>query len=137
MKNTVLRIAIALSILCSACSKHSETPNEAATAIRDLIKEKKYDVLFSERYSEWYKVKEEGIGKDEAVAKLSGMLEKQYDVVVSIYDQLATSDFTISEKENPQEGETGKVASTVIKVGTREVPFKLYEMKDGTWGFHL
>ena len=64
MKNTVLRIAIALSILCSACSKHSETPNEAATAIRDLIKEKKYDVLFSERYSEWYKVKEEGIGKD-------------------------------------------------------------------------
>lgn len=137
MKNTVLRIAIALSILCSACSKHSETPNEAAAAIRDLIKEKEYDILFPERYSEWYKTKEEGIGKDEAVAKLSGMLEKRHELIVSIYDQLVTADFTVTEEGNPQESETGKVASTVIEVSTREVPFKLYEMKDGTWGFHL
>lgn len=137
MKHLVLKIIVVLTLICSASAIHAETPNEGAAAIRDLIKEKKYDVLFPTRYSEWYKTEKEGIGKDEAVAKLSKMFEKRHDVFVSIYDQLASAEFTISEKENPQKGETGKVASTVIKVGTREVPFKLYEMKNGTWGFHL
>ncbi len=136
MKKTALKIATALTLFCSAIL-HAETPNEGAAVIRDLIKEKKYEVLFPSRYSEWHKTEKEGLGKDEAVAKLSKMFEKRHEAFVSIYDQLAAAEFTISERENPQEGETGKVASTTIKLGSREVPFKLYEMKDGTWGFHL
>jgi len=136
MKKIALRLLIVLSIIGSV-TLHAETPNEGAAQIRELIKEKKYDVLFPSRYTEWHKAEKEGIGKGEAIAKLSKMFEKQREAILAVYSQLAEAEFTISKRENPQASETGKVASATIKVGGKEIPFKLYEMKDGTWGFHL
>jgi hypothetical protein len=136
MKDIILKTLVAFTLLTSAIL-HAETPNEGASVIHELIKERKYDILFPTRYSEWYKIEKEGIGKEEAVAKLSKMFEKQHGVLLSVYKQLSEATFTISEKENPQVSETGKVASATIELGSKEIPFKLYEMKDGTWGFHL
>jgi|GEM_PF-4574022 len=136
MKQLIKKTLIVFSLLASAIL-YGETPNEGAAVIRDLIKEKKYDVLFPSRYSEWHKTEKEGVGQDEAIRRLSVMFEKKHEVLLSIYEQLAESEFTISEYEYPQVTETGKVASAMVQFGSKAVPFKLYEMKDGTWGFHL
>jgi hypothetical protein len=136
MKKITLNILIALTFFSIACTK-GETPNEGAAVIRDLIKEKNYEALFPARYSEWHKTEKEGMEESEAISKLSDMFEKRHEVYVSIFEQLTEAEFTISQSESPQISETGKVASTVIEVNSREVPFKLYEMTNGIWGFHL
>ena len=136
MKTNILRIFLTLMVL-SAASVYAETPNEGAAAIRDLIQEKNYKVLFPSRYREWSKIEKEGVDKDDAIVKLSKMFDKKHEVLLSVYAQLQDAKFTISEKENPQISETGKIAVARIKIGSKEVPFKLYEMKNKTWGFHL
>ena len=136
MKTNFLSALIA-SILLSVVTVNAETPNEGSSAIHQLLKEKQYDVLFPTRYTEWHKTQAEGMAKQEAVAKLSKMFEKRHDVFLSIYKQLMEAEFTITEQDTPQPGETGKVATAQIQIGSNEIPFKLYEMKNGTWGFHL
>ena len=124
-------------ILISALPLCAETPNEAATAIHDLIQNKNYEVLFPKRYTEWHKVEKEGVPPEKAIARLSGMFEKQHEILLSVYAQLKEAEFTLSETEIVQPTETGKMASATVTVRGKEIPFRLYEMKDGTWGFHL
>ena len=124
-------------ILLSSTMLCAETPAEGAAVIHELVKEKNYDVLFPTRYSEWYKVKKEGVAEDVAIAKLSKLFEKEHEVILSAYAQLTKADFTLSEQENPQISETGKVASAIVKISSKEIPFKLYEIKGGAWGFRL
>ena len=132
-----------LPLLCfaltfgAAVSVYAETPNEGAAAIRDLIAAKDYETLFPTRYTEWHKTEKAGVEKNQAIARLSQMFEKQHDTLLSVYKQLAEAEFTFSENEHAQVSETGRVATATVKLGTKKIPFRLYEKKDKTWGFHL
>ena len=115
----------------------AETPQEGAKAILDLIKARNYQELFPTRYSEWHKVEAEGVPVDKAVEKLSRMFEKKHEMIVGMYEQLATADFTMGKSEIVQKGETGDMATAEVTVGDKKVPFRLYKMENGKWGFHL
>ena len=65
------------------------------------------------------------------------MFEKRHETFLNIYTQLPVAEFTISERDTPQVSETGIVATAVVKIGSKEVPFTLYQMKNEKWGFHL
>lgn len=132
MKKLITLLGLLLTMAAQA-----ETPQEAAQVIHDLIKSENYSKLFTTRYSEWHKVETDGITPEKAVEKLSGMFKKQREPLLAIYSQLAAADFTIETRDNPQISETGKVATATVKLGERDIPFKLYEMKSGLWGFHL
>jgi hypothetical protein len=128
---------ILLLSLFTVLSVHAETPKEGATAICELIKAENYTELFPSRYSEWYKIENEGIAPEQAIAQLSRGYQKQHEMILDVYSQLADAKFEISERENPQKSETGKVATATVTIGDKQRPFKLYEMKNGLWGFHM
>ena len=132
----MLKRLLPLALLC-ALPVLAETPNEAASAIHDLIAERNYEVLFPTRYTEWHKAEKEGVPKEKAIARLTRMFEKQHDMLLQLYAQLKDAEFTIAEAPIPQPTETGKMATAEVTLGERTIPFNLYEMKDGTWGFHL
>lgn len=126
-----------VALTFAAVTAHAETPQEAAKAIHDLLETENYAELFPARYSEWHKVAAEGVAPEQAIEKLAGMFKKQREPLLAIYSQLADADFTLGDYEYAQVTETGKVATATVKLGEREIPFKLYEMKNGLWGFHL
>jgi hypothetical protein len=132
MKKIILFIS-----LLGALALHAETPKEGAKAIGELIQAQNYSELFTTRYSEWYKVENEGIAPDKAIAQLSRGYKKQHEMILSIYSQLADAEFELSQRENPQASETGEIATATVKMGEKERPFKLYKMKNGLWGFHM
>lgn len=132
-----MKTVLSLLFLLAAVTAYAETPQEAAKAIHKLIQTENYNELFPTRYAEWHKVAAEGEAADKAIEKLSGMFKKQREPLLTIYSQLTKAKFEFSQNENPQVSETGKVATAIVKFGEREVPFKLYEMKTGLWGFHL
>ena len=123
--------------LLGALTLNAETPQEGAKAIYELIKAENYTELFPSRYSEWYKVENEGIASDKAIARLSRGYQKNHEMILSIYTQLAEAEFELSQRENPQISETGEIATATVKMGEKERPFKLYKMKNGRWGFHM
>ncbi len=137
MVNHSVKQLITLLCFTVAAIAHAETPQEAAQVIHGLIKAENYTELFTTRYSEWHKVESEGIAPAKAVEMLSGGLKKRRETMLSIYRQLSEANFTISTSETPQVSETGQVATAKVKIGEREGPFKIYEMKNGLWGFHL
>ena len=121
-----------------AGSVFAETPKEAAKALKALYEAKDFEKLVKERYTELHKAK-----NDKDVQKIIDMIsgqfsnEKNLKMILTIYDQLINTEPTIEEKANPQKSESGKVAVFKVKFGDKELPFKLYEMKNGKWGFHL
>ncbi len=131
---TLLILAIAL--ICSN-TLQAETPQEASKAIHALLVAKDYKTLFTTRYSEWHKVAKDGVEPDKAVEKLSSMFEKKHVILVDLYKSLSTAKFEMGKNEHAQESETGKTATAQVPIGDKEIPFTLYEMKNGKWGFHL
>jgi hypothetical protein len=138
-EHTMTRLILTTLLICAfGCTGNkSETPSEAASTIGTLLKNRDYTTLFQERYSEWHKVETEGIEPEAAIAKLSGMFEKNHEMLVAMYDQLATADYAFSQNEMPQTSETGEIATATISVNGRELSVKLYKMTNGRWGFHL
>lgn len=136
MKAILLHLTIAVSLICGS-ALYAETPKEGAKAIHALLEAKSYHTLFTTRYSEWHKVAKEGVKAEDAVAKLAGMFEKKSELFLDLYKQLAAADFEMGRNEHAQESETGNTATAKVRLGGREIPFTLYEMKDGSWGFHL
>ncbi|QQL46172.1 hypothetical protein [Sulfuriroseicoccus oceanibius] len=130
-----LKIA-ALSLLALASSL-AETPQEGLAKITEYYKNSNFKQLITERYSEIHKAK-----TDEEVAKFVAKFEKRFadpkrlEKVVAQFEMIAGYEVTIEEDETPQPTETGKVAK-FTKPGEEGRSFKLYEMKNGLWGFHL
>ncbi|MEX0326767.1 MAG: hypothetical protein AB3N33_11840 [Puniceicoccaceae bacterium] len=137
MKNKLIKVLLPLALLfSSSLMAETETPNQAAAAILSLLEEKNYDSIFTTRYTEWYKVEAAGVEPAVALEKFSKRWEKQYDMLISVYQQLKDAEFQFESSEIKQPGETGRVAVTTVKLGEKELPFKLFEMENGTWGFH-
>lgn len=130
------RILFAM-IMCCALGAVAETPKEGASAILKLLEAREYSTLFQQRYSEWYKVETEGKDPAEAVRKLSARWERNYAMMVDLFVQLSSADFQISRTDTPQESETGEVATGTVLIGGKDIPYQLYKMKNGLWGFHL
>lgn len=136
MKKT--KSIIFLLLLFIAGSSFAETPKEAAKALRALYESKNFDKLVKERYTELHKAK-----SDKDVQKIIDMISGQFSndknlkMILGIYDQILNTEPTIKENSQPQKSESGKVAIFKVKFGDREIPFKLYQMKNGKWGFHL
>ena len=127
-----------MGLLAGCGSKEmAETPQAAAKAILELVEARDYATLFPTRYSEWYKVDKEGVPHDQAIGKLSGQFEKQYDMIVDLYTQLSSASFELGVHEYAQEMETGEKATATVTIRGQEMPFSLYRMKNGLWGFHL
>lgn len=125
-----------LVLFSLALTVGAETPNEGAKAILDLVKSKNYTDLFKTRYAEWYKVEADKVEPQKAVESLSGKWEKQHDLMLSLYEQLSTAEYELSSIDSPQASETGEVATTTVTLGQKKIPYKLYKMKSGLWGFH-
>jgi hypothetical protein len=114
----------------------AETPQAAARAIHQLIQAENYAELFPTRYSEWYKFEQQGIARDQAIAQLARGFQAQRALILSVYSQLAKAEFELRQRDNPQISENGKIATASVKLGDKEMPFTLYQMKNGLWGFH-
>ncbi|MEX0330721.1 MAG: hypothetical protein AB3N64_04795 [Puniceicoccaceae bacterium] len=137
MKNKLIKFLLPLALLFSSTlMAEAETPNEAAAAILSLLEEKDYEAIFTTRYTEWYKVEAAGVDPAAAVEKFSKRWERQYDMLISVYQQLKDAEFQLTTSEIKQQGETGRVAVANVKLGDKDLPFKLFEVEDGTWGFH-
>jgi hypothetical protein len=126
-----------LSMLCCAIISRAETPAEAAAEIHRLIQAKQYEMLFTQRYSEWHKIESSGESQEDAIKKLSAMFEKQIVMMLQVYQQLSQAEFSLGKSPHPQKSETGDTATATINLGHKEIPFTLHLMKSGVWGFHL
>ena len=135
MKSIMMAILICCITGCFA--PKNETPQSAAEAISALLSNRDYSTLFQERYSEWHKVEAEGVEPEVAIKRLSAMWEKQHDMLVKVFDQLASSEFTLSKSEMPQKTETGDVATATISINGKDMSYSLYKMNNGLWGFHM
>lgn len=114
----------------------AETPQAAARAIHQLIQAENYVELFPARYTEWYKFEQQGIAQDQAIAQLARGFQGQRALILSVYSQLAKAEFKLSQRDNPQISENGKIATASVRLRDKEIPFTLYQMKNGLWGFH-
>ena len=130
------RILVVL-VMCCALGAVAETPQEGSKAILEMLKERNYDELFKQRYSEWYKVEAEGKKPDEAIQKLSAIWERNYGTMINLFEQLADAEYELSRNENPQRSETGDVATGTVSLGEKKMPYPLYKLKSGLWGFHM
>jgi hypothetical protein len=129
-------VVVAL-VLCCAVTAAAETPKEGAAEILKLLADKNYTELFPARYTEWYKTEEDGAEPEVAVEKLAGMWEKNYAMMTELFTQLTEADFVITQDEQHQKTETGDVATATVTIGGQEVPYRLFKMNNGLWGFHL
>lgn len=132
-----MRKWIVALILLSALSVVAETPQEGAAAILSLLKERNYTELFTTRYTEWYKAEAEGVPQEAAVKKLSSLMERGYDQMVEVFTGLSTAEFEFSTYDLVQQTETGETATATVILGEKQIPYTLYKMKNGLWGFHL
>ncbi|MEM1356188.1 MAG: hypothetical protein AAGC44_12700 [Planctomycetota bacterium] len=116
----------------------SETPQEAAAAILELVKAEDYKTLIEERYSEWQRslAMPESPPAEQMIEQLSLQYAEQRDVLLGVYGLLAEAEFVITDDHTPQPGETGRVATATVTYQGQEVRPKLYEMENGRWGFH-
>ena len=133
----LIRLVTVCLFLLTATGTYAETPQEGAAEILTLLKARNYAELFPARYSEWHKTETEGVPLEEAVKRLSRIFEKNHDMMVGVYEQLTKAEFTTGENEHAQISETGETATAEVTIGEKTVPFTLYKMKNGKWGFHL
>jgi hypothetical protein len=131
-----MRIFALLFGVFGALLLQAETPQAAARAIHQLIQAENYAELFPTRYSEWYKFEQQDIARDQAIAQLARGFQAQRELILSVYSQLAKAEFELRQRDNPQISENGKIATASVKLGDKEMPFTLYQMKNGLWGFH-
>ena len=117
-------------------SLQAETPKEASKAILELLNKKDYDSIFRKRYTEIHKAKTEDQVK-KVIKSLSKAWSKNHQMFVQMFTELSKKEFTISDHKHAQKTETGRKATATIKMGKKEFPYNLYEMKNGTWGFHM
>lgn len=126
---------LCLLLLLAASVVRADTPNEAAKAVLELVKAENYSELFRTRYTEWYKIDSEKMSAEEAITQLASRWKKQREMVLSIYTQLSTAEFTVSDKGSGLVSETGERATAKVTMGTQQIDFVLYRMKNGLWGF--
>ena len=133
------RITICIFVLVTFCAVDAiaETPQEGASKILEYLEGKNYSDIFQHRYTEWYKAEAAGMKTKTAIDKLSTRWEKNHGVMVNLYKQLSKAEFKFSKNQNPQKTETGDVATAKVTIGGKEVPYRLYKMKNGLWGFHM
>jgi len=111
-----------------------ETPEDGLKVILTLYKEKNFEKLIKERYTEIYKAEE--IGKvNELIQKFSKRFsnEKKLNQVIAVFESLVDVKPDIVVNHKPRITETDKMAKFPIKNGE----FKLYLQKNGKWGFHM
>jgi hypothetical protein len=111
-----------------------ETSEDGLKVILTLYKEKNFEKLIKERYTEIYKAEE--VGKvDELVQKFSTRFsnEKKLNQVIVIFESLVDIKPEIVVNSMPRITETDKMAKFPIKNGE----FKLYLQTNGKWGFHM
>ena len=112
-----------------------EKPAQALDVLITLYEKKDFDTLVRERYTEIHKAK-----SDTEIKKLIEKYKKRYadadklKQVVDFYKSAKKVKAIIGKAEIPQKTETGRVARFTLKSGPT---LTLYEMKSGTWGFHL
>lgn len=136
MMKRIIVIVFAIVMFC-ALEVAAETPQEGATAILKMLKARNYSDLFQQRYSEWHKVEAEGVKPEVAIKKLSTIWEKNYDMLVKLFEKLSNAQFKITKNDNPQKTETGDIATSTVTIGEKKIPYRLYKMKNGLWGFHM
>ena len=68
---------------------------------------------------------------------MSTIFEKNYDMMVKLFEQLTSCEYELSKREKPQKTETGDIASGTVLLGEKKIPYRLYKMKSGLWGFHM
>ena len=57
-------------------------------------------------------------------------------MLLSVFKQLASAEFTLSKSDTPNQQETGDVATATITLNGKDIPYQLFKMKNGLWGFH-
>ena len=129
-------ISMLLCVNAGFCATEQETPQDAAGTIAGLLEKRDYSTLFEQRYTEWYKVEAEGVAPEAAIKKLSSRWEKQHGMLLSVFKQLASAEFTLSKSDTPNQQETGDVATATITLNGKDIPYQLFKMKNGLWGFH-
>lgn len=130
-----MKRSLAVLLIWGALSTAAETPQEAATTILNLLKERNYEALFQQRYSQWHRVKAEG--GDAAITKLSAVWERDYDKALLLFQQLSTADYKLGKSERPRTGETGEIATATVSIDGEALPYQLFRMKSGLWGFQM
>ncbi len=133
----MIKRLLLLIVFLTGAGLSAETPREGAKAILELVKDRNYAVIFNERYAEWHKVEDAKRRPEEAIQKLSLGWELNRDMVLSIFKQLSKADYEIGTNPDPQESETGEIAVTTVIIGDRTIPYQLYKLKSGLWGFHM
>jgi hypothetical protein len=111
-----------------------ETPEDGLKVILTLYKEKNFEKLIKERYTEIYKAEE--VGKvNELVQKFSKRFsnEKKLNQVITVFESLVDVTPEIVVNPMPRITETDKMAKFQMENGE----FKLYLQKSGKWGFHM
>ena len=132
------QLLLSIAFLFTAFNLFAETPKEGAAAIKKLFESKNFETLVKERYTELFKAK-----SDDEVQKLIDMISKRFGneknlkMILSIYDEVLKVEPVVEDDPSPLESENGKMATFLIKFHGKEIPFKLYQMKNEKWGFHL
>ena len=111
-----------------------ESPIEGVQAIIQLYKDRNFDQLVRDRYTEIHKAE-----SDKDITKLIDKLSRRFasdealSEVVGIYEKALTTEPRIVSNPYPQPTEQDAMAEFPITPG----PLRLYLMKSGKWGFHL
>lgn len=127
-------ILISLLIVVPQSFAGEETPEDSLKVILTLYKEKNFEKLIKERYTEIYKAEE--VGKvNELIQIFSKRFsnEKKLNQVIAVFESLVDVKPEIVVNPKPRITETNKMAKFLIKNGE----FKLYLQKNGKWGFHM
>lgn len=127
-------IVLSFLIMVPQSFAGEETPEDGLKEILTLYKEKNFEKLIKERYTEIYKAEE--VGKvNELIQKFSKRFsnEKKLNQVVAVFETLVDVKSEIAVNPMPRITETDKMAKFPIKNGE----FKLYLQKNGKWGFHM
>ncbi len=111
-----------------------ETPEDGLKSVLNLYKEKNFEKLIKERYTEIYKAEEAG-KVDELIEKFTKRFsnEKLLNQVIAVFESLVDAKPEIVVNSMPRITESDKIAKFPIKNGE----FKLYLQKNGKWGFHM
>ncbi len=111
-----------------------ETPEDGLRSILTLYKERNFEKLIKERYTESYKA-EEGGKVDVLIEKFTKRFsnEKTLNQVIAVFESLVDVKPEIVVNPMPRITESDKIA----KFPTKNGEFKLYLQKNGEWGFHM
>ncbi|MCP4269277.1 MAG: hypothetical protein GY777_27530 [Candidatus Brocadiaceae bacterium] len=127
-------IIISFLIVVPQSFAGEENPEDGLKNILILYKEKKFEKLIKERYTEIYKAEEAG-KVNELIQKFSNRFanEKKLNQVIAVFETLVDVKPNIVDNPMPRITETDKMAKFQMENGE----FKLYLQKSGKWGFHM